>query len=298
MRILIVEPRPVRRVGIWPRALDPLAAGALGGRAVVLAAKVRGSTNMAMELVAALRANDLAAVRELVDRTPAAVNAKGSAGRTPIHVAVALRRRDALEVMLATGAADLELTSDEPDFQTAMDLAEELSHAMVVRLLRLHGARTSGKRAYAPKSEQQNQVVSLGGQTITLTPEQQAASASNRRLMGVAFVMIFVFGLDWRLTLAACYIYYKMSGGDAAPGGFDQLKAAVAPPPPPPAPAPPPANAQAGAAAAAGAKSTGTGLLKKQYKEAKAASERDPSSEALKAEYRRAKHAYKVASGS
>ena len=77
--------------------------------------------------------------------------------------------------MLATGAADLELTSDEPDFQTAMDLAEELSHAMVVRLLRLHGARTSGKRAYAPKSEQQNQVVSLGGQTITLTPEQQAA---------------------------------------------------------------------------------------------------------------------------
>lgn len=251
-----------------------------------------------MELVAALRANDLAAVRELVDRTPAAVNAKGSAGRTPIHVAVALRRRDALEVMLATGAADLELTSDEPDFQTAMDLAEELNHAMVVRLLRLHGARTSGKRAYAPKSEQQNQVVSLGGQTITLTPEQQAASASNRRLMGVAFVMIFVFGLDWRLTLAACYVYYKMSGGDAAPGGFDQLKAAVAPPPPPPAPAPPPANAQAGAAAAAGAKSTGTGLLKKQYKEAKAASERDPSSEALKAEYRRAKHAYKVASGS
>ena len=72
------------------------------------------------------------------------MNAKGSAGGTPVHVAVALRRYDALEVMLSAVAVDLALTNDEPDFQTAVDLAEELGHAMIVRLLKAHGARRGG----------------------------------------------------------------------------------------------------------------------------------------------------------
>ena len=137
----------------------------------------------------------------------------------------------------------------------------------------------------------ENQEFSFGGQTITLTPEQQAASASNRRLIGVALFMIFVLGLGWRLTLGACYVYYKVSGGDAAPSAFAQVKAAALPPPAAPASVPTPA------ADSAGAGGHSIGWLKKQYKEAKAASEKDPSNEALKAEYRRAKRAYKTANG-
>ncbi len=240
----------------------------------------------AAPLVAALRTNDLAAVRQLVEESPETVNAKGSAGRTPVHVAVALRRYDALEVMLSAGPVDLALTNDEPDFQTAVDLAEELGHAMIVRLLKAHGARTTGKRAYSPSGAGQNKVLTFAGQTITLTPEQQAASESNRRLIGVALFMIFVLGLDWKLTLGACYCYYKISGGDAAPSGFAQLKAAALPPPAAPAsvPAPTADTVAAGPSAA---------WLKKRYKDAKAASEREPTNEALKAEYKRAKRDYK-----
>lgn len=206
-------------------------------------------------------------------------------------------RYDALELMLSTGAVDLALTNDEPDFQTAVDLAEELGHAMIVRLLKAHGASTTGKRGYSPAVAEQPQELSFGGQTITLTPEQQAASRSNRRLIGVALFMIFVLGLDWKLTVGACYVYYKVSGGDAAPSSFAQMKASALPPPPPPAV---PASAHGPAAAdATSAEDGGPAIaqLKRQYKDAKAASEREPSNEALRSEYRRAKREYKTATG-
>lgn len=211
----------------------------------------------------------------------------GSAGRTPVHCAVALRRYDALHIMLSTGMVDLALTNGEPDFQTAVDLAEELGHAMISRLLKNHGATATGKRAYATTVEQA-QGLSFAGQTVTLTPAQQAAAASNRKLIGVAFLMIFVLGMDWKLTLGACYVYYKMSGGDAAPSSFSQMKAAALPPPPTPV------AAVASSASSTSSSSPDLGKLKKQYKEAKAASERDPSNETLKAEYKRSKRAYKA----
>ena len=249
----------------------------------------------AASLVTALQANDLAGVRGIVRQTPAALNAKGSGGRTPVHIAVALRRCDALEAMLACGAADLSLTNEEPDHQTAADLAEELGHAMISRLLKAHGAQPTGKKAYTPAGAAQNQTVSIAGQTITLTPEQQAASASNRKLIGVVLVMIFIFQLDWKLTCGAAFIYYKMSGGDAAPGGFDHIKAGPAATPPPPAVALPAAASSAGGDGGGGAGKS-AGLLKKEYKEAKLASEKESSNDALKQEYKRAKKVYKAAS--
>jgi hypothetical protein len=138
-----------------------------------------------------------------VKQTPAALNAKGSGGRTPVHIAVALRRRDALEAMLYCGAADLSLTNEELDHQTAADLAEELGHAMIAQLLKTHGAQPTRKKAYTPAGAAQNVVHTIAGQTITLMPEQQAASASNCKLIGVALLMIFALKLDCKLTLGA-----------------------------------------------------------------------------------------------
>ena len=50
------------------------------------------------------------------------------------------------------------------------------------------------------------------GQSVTMTADQQAAAADHRKLIGVAGLMIFVLGLDWRFTMMACYCYYRMTG--------------------------------------------------------------------------------------
>ena len=53
----------------------------------------------AKALVAATTSGALPELRRLVQDSPSAVNVRGSAGNTPIHVAVALRCRDALQIV-------------------------------------------------------------------------------------------------------------------------------------------------------------------------------------------------------
>ena len=165
------------------------------------------------------------------------------------------------------------------------------------------------------------------GQSVTMTADQQAAAADHRKLIGVAGLMIFVLGLDWRFTMMACYCYYRMTGYPPLPATAPPVPAvpALASPalpvprrhpapvlrrtcarargggggggaigssgngaePPPKLPPPPEPEPVASAADAATAK------LKREYKEAKQASEKDPGNEKLKAEYRAAKRAYK-----
>ena len=164
------------------------------------------------------------------------------------------------------------------------------------------------------------------GQSVTMTADQQAAAADHRKLIGVAGLMIFVLGLDWRFTMMACYCYYRMTGYPPLPATAPPVPAvpALASPalpvprrhpapvlmwtaararggggggaigssgngaePPPKLPPPPEPEPPASAADAATAK------LKREYKEAKQASEKDPGNEKLKAEYRAAKRAYK-----
>ena len=116
----------------------------------------------AKALVAATTSGALPELRRLVQDSPSAVNVRGSAGNTPIHVAVALRCRDALQIvrppalalapawqralaaqMLEGGAADLTLTNSEPDGQSAVELAEELGDTIIARMLKAHGARST-----------------------------------------------------------------------------------------------------------------------------------------------------------
>ena len=77
------------------------------------------------------------------------------------------------------------------------------------------------------------------GQSVTMTADQQAAAADHRKLIGVAGLMIFVLGLDWRFTMMACYCYYRMTGY-ALPPLLPPLRS-LPPPPSPLLPCPSPA---------------------------------------------------------
>ena len=59
----------------------------------------------AKALVAATTSGALPELRRLVQDSPSAVNVRGSAGNTPIHVAVALRCRDALQIVRSPALA-------------------------------------------------------------------------------------------------------------------------------------------------------------------------------------------------
>jgi len=66
----------------------------------------------AKALVAATTSGALPELRRLVQDSPSAVNVRGSAGNTPIHVAVALRCRDALQIVRLSPSPSL--LSDRP----------------------------------------------------------------------------------------------------------------------------------------------------------------------------------------
>eukprot|EP01045_Picozoa_sp_COSAG04_P018428 COSAG04_NODE_1704_length_5882_cov_8.909217_6_plen_170_part_00 len=74
------------------------------------------------------------------------------------------------------------------------------------------------------------------GQSVTMTADQQAAAADHRKLIGVAGLMIFVLGLDWRFTMMACYCYYRMTGYALPPTAAPPVPAAPAPAHSPPSP--------------------------------------------------------------
>ena len=80
------------------------------------------------------------------------------------------------------------------------------------------------------------------GQSVTMTADQQAAAADHRKLIGVAGLMIFVLGLDWRFTMMACYCYYRMTG--CAPLSLPPPLRSLPSPPLPLLPCPSPAVTQ------------------------------------------------------
>ena len=140
----------------------------------------REDRDAALAMARAVRSGKLSELKQLVLDNPCAVNVTGSAETSPVHVAVALKNRDALEIvsrpfarsprcvagpvsyrvpmlagvaavqMLRSAGCDLTCTNNEPDRQTALDLADELSLPMIVKILEEHGAKRTGRRAFEP----------------------------------------------------------------------------------------------------------------------------------------------------
>ena len=212
----------------------------------------------AKALVAATTSGALPELRRLVQDSPSAVNVRGSAGNTPIHVAVALRCRDALQIvrppaLVLTDPAREPCCADAGGRRGGSDADEQragraerggagrgagghdhradaqgprrpehrarppsyssapsVCFCTTPRLIRPLSRQS--KKSYTAPSKAASETVSMFGQSVTMTADQQAAAADHRKLIGVAGLMIFVLGLDWRFTMMACYCYYRMTG--------------------------------------------------------------------------------------
>ena len=90
-----------------------------------------------LDLYAAIEAEDTATIRKLVSGRPDIVNSKEETP-PPIHWAIYLNKRNAVERLLEHGA-DMEL-KDQDRGATPLDYAVVYARADIVRLLVSHGA--------------------------------------------------------------------------------------------------------------------------------------------------------------
>ena len=161
----------------------------------------------AKAMAVAVAAGELGQLRQLVHENPTAVNMYGSGETTPLHVAVALRNRDAVEILASAPGADLTLKSGEPDCQTAGDLAVELGAQMIAKALRERGATFTGARAFVPQRGKPQGVKILGQ---AWSPEAISLVQNVIRPAVFGLLAVYGVGLDWKIV-AMVTIMYSLS---------------------------------------------------------------------------------------
>jgi ankyrin repeat protein len=94
------------------------------------------------EIIAAVEANDLDQVKQLIGAKPSLVNASHNTGMTPLHWAAAKDHKEILLYLIEQGA---DVNKKNHLRETPVDLAKRKRKGDMERLLKEHGGKYAGE---------------------------------------------------------------------------------------------------------------------------------------------------------